>query len=107
MATRKDPIVGLGARLCKKQVVGSNPTQAQSNFSSEELHWVSHGVVGGKCTCQYFTLSSFKYIYSLLYHAGDHSHPLRQYKKQDLFPRNKMEKSIPNPKLFIFQKLLH
>ena len=28
-------------------------TQAQCNFSSEELHWVSHGVVGGKC--QYFT----------------------------------------------------
>ena len=41
------------------KVVGSNPTQAQCNFSSEELHWVSHGVVGGKC--QYFTLSSFKY----------------------------------------------
>ena len=41
--------------------MGSNPTQAQCNFSSEELHWVSHGVVGGKC--QYFTLSSFKYIY--------------------------------------------
>ena len=27
--------------------------------------------------------------------------------KQDLFPRNKMEKAIPNPKLFIFRKLLH
>ena len=41
--------------------MGLNPTQAQCNFSSEELHWVSHGVVGGKC--QYFTLSSFKYHY--------------------------------------------
>ena len=38
---------------CKQQVVVSNPTQAQWNFSSEELHWVSHGVVGGKC--QHFT----------------------------------------------------
>ena len=28
--------------------MGSKPTQAQCNFSSEELHWVSHGVVGGK-----------------------------------------------------------
>ena len=45
--------------------MGSNPTQAQCNFSSEELHWVSHGVVGGKC--QYFTLSSFKYIYIYIY----------------------------------------
>ena len=34
-------------------IVGSNPTQAQCNFSSEELHWVSHGVGGRKC--QYFT----------------------------------------------------
>ena len=33
--------------------MGSNPTQAQCNFSSEELRWVSHGVVGGKR--QYFT----------------------------------------------------
>ena len=46
---------------CKQQVVGSNPTEAQCNVSSEELHWVSHGVVGGKC--RYFTLSSFKYHY--------------------------------------------
>ena len=38
---------------CKQQVVGSNPTQTQCNFSSEGLHWVSHGVVGRKC--QYFT----------------------------------------------------
>ena len=45
--------------------MGSNPTQAQCNFSSEELHWVSHGVVGGKC--QYFTLSSFKYIHIYIY----------------------------------------
>ena len=34
------------------------------------------------------------YIYTYIY-------------KQDLFPRNKMEKAIPNPKLFIFRKLLH
>ena len=27
--------------------------------------------------------------------------------KQDLLLRNKMEKAIPNPKLFIFRKLLH
>ena len=33
------------ARSRKQQVVGSNRTQAQCNFSSEELHWVSHGVV--------------------------------------------------------------
>ena len=39
--------------LCNQQVVGSNPTQAQCNFSSEELHWVSHGVVSGKC--EYYT----------------------------------------------------
>ena len=46
---------------CKQQVVGSSSIQAQCNLSSEELHWVSHGVIGWKC--QYFTLNSFKYIY--------------------------------------------
>ena len=50
---------------CKQQVVGSNPPQAQCNFSSEELHWVSHGVAGRKCQC--FTsllIHIYLYIYS-------------------------------------------
>ena len=35
-------------------LVGINPDMEQLlHFSSEELHWVSHGVVDGKC--QYFT----------------------------------------------------
>ena len=50
--------------ICKQQVVDSNSTQAQCNFSSEELHWVSHGVVGRKC--QYFTLAHSNIISWLL-----------------------------------------
>ena len=39
--------------VCKQEIVSLNPTQAQCNFSSEALHWVSHETVGKKC--QYFT----------------------------------------------------
>ena len=49
---------------CKQQVVGSNPTQSQCNFSSEVLHRVSHGVVCAKC--QHFILLAHSDIISWL-----------------------------------------
>ena len=49
---------------CKQEAVGSDPTLAQCNCFCEELHCMSHGVVGGKC--EYFT-----YVCSL----GSHTNP--------------------------------